>query len=707
MFDVINSRLSLGARLGLLSALFLAPTMLLGTLFVTTTSDQIAFAEREIDGATYIRDVWPSVGGSESAIAAHADLDERFGTAQAVAGVSEAKGVERTKAAVSLISDLADASNLTLDAALDSFYAMDAVTMRLPALMLAVNGAGNEAKAVKPAVVDATGVITTGSDTGRLTAAVERIEEASRVAVEALEGSMKSNKAGDTRKALSEHVDALKAATDALVALGRSGDIKAIPDSAAKTSGAIDAAWNAGEAEMVRLIQARVDELGMQQFTNLSIVAAALLAAALLAFVIVTGLSGRFSKLLTSMDGLTNNQLDTEIPCREDRNETGKIASALEVFKKGLQERARLEQQNKAAADELAMVVRTLGDRLSALSHGKLTCQIEQTFPAEYEKLRIDFNAAVDQLQDAMKVIINNVQGIRSGADEISHAADDLSRRTEQQAASLEETAAALDEITATVKKTADGSRQANVVVADAKGEAERSGEVVRNAVSAMGEIEKSSRQIAQIIGVIDEIAFQTNLLALNAGVEAARAGEAGRGFAVVASEVRALAQRSSDAAKEIKKLINASTQQVESGVELVNETGEALQKIVIKVGEITGLVSEISASTQEQSSGLAQVNTAVNQMDQVTQQNAAMVEQSTAASHSLAKEAGELAELAARFDIGATASPARAAAKPAAKPVAKKPASIRSPAPRSMPTHGNAALKPVAEHDEDNWEEF
>jgi methyl-accepting chemotaxis protein len=387
---------------------------------------------------------------------------------------------------------------------------------------------------------------------------------------------------------------------------------------------------------------------------NIGAVAITVLLAGLLAAIIAIGLSGRFRDLLKAMDGLTANKLDTEIPCGKDTNETGRISKALEIFKRGLAERARLEAERVAAAEQLAMVVEVLGKGLDALSRGQLACQIEQAFPTEYLKLQRDFNAAVTQLQDAMKVIIANVQGIRSGADEISHAADDLSRRTEQQAASLEETAAALDEITATVRKTADGARQANAVVGEAKSEAERSGEVVRSAVSAMGEIEKSSRQIAQIIGVIDEIAFQTNLLALNAGVEAARAGEAGRGFAVVASEVRALAQRSSDAAKEIKTLITASSQQVESGVDLVNRTGEALQKIVAKVADISGLVSEISASTQEQSSGLAQVNTAVNQMDQVTQQNAAMVEQSTAASHSLAGEADALTAMVARFRVGA-----------------------------------------------------
>ena len=705
MLDVINSRLNLGTRLGLLSALFMAPTVLLGTLFINTTSSQIAFAEKEVQGADYIAELWPSVMAPDKdvVVANHAEFDAMFGTGQAFAAFAASKGVARSEAAAPLLSDVADASNLTIDTALDSFYAMDAVTMRLPALLNVVDAAAVQAQARPAAQADA-GALATAPDalSPSIASLIEKAGEASRVAFESLEGAMKSNAGGDTRRALGDATEALSGAIKSLAAASSDSE-------AAKLSRAveakIDTVWRATQAEMVRLIRARIDALRAEQFFNLSIVGATLLLAALLAFVIVTGLSGRFRKLLTAMDGLTNNKLDTAIPCREDRNETGRIAEALDVFKRGLQERAALEKKSKAAADELAVVVETLGSKLSQLSNGNLTCHIEQAFPAEYAKLQRDFNAAVTQLQDAMKIIITNVQGIRSGADEISHAADDLSRRTEQQAASLEETAAALDEITATVRKTADGARQANTVVAETKNEAERSGEVVRNAVAAMGEIEGSSRKIAQIIGVIDEIAFQTNLLALNAGVEAARAGEAGRGFAVVASEVRALAQRSSDAAKEIKTLINASSQQVESGVELVNKTGGALQKIVTKVAEISSLVSEISASTQEQSSGLAQVNTAVNQMDQVTQQNAAMVEESTAASHSLAKEAGELSELASKFDIG---SGAAAPAARVVKAAPKRAAAPRAAAPaRPLPTHGNAALKPVADTNEDTWEDF
>lgn len=362
------------------------------------------------------------------------------------------------------------------------------------------------------------------------------------------------------------------------------------------------------------------------------------------------------------------------------------------------------EAERTARATEQARVVSGLAEALGHLASGNLTARISQPFPGEYEKLRSDFNDAMGSLQEAMKTIMVNSGGIHSGAGEISQASDDLSRRTEQQAASLEETAAALDEITATVRKTAEGSKQANGVVATTRSDAEASGQVVQQTVAAMAEIEKSSKQITQIIGVIDEIAFQTNLLALNAGVEAARAGDAGRGFAVVASEVRALAQRSSEAAKEIKGHISASSQHVETGVELVGEAGKALQQIVIRVNEISGLVSEIAASAQEQASALAEVNTAINQMDQVTQQNAAMVEQSTAASHSLTQEAEELIGLVSRFQTGIaptqTQSNARTKAKPQRNP--HPPVLQQRERVARFAAQGAGALKA-----DDDWQEF
>ncbi|MGA0601568.1 methyl-accepting chemotaxis protein [Caulobacter sp. KR2-114] len=324
-------------------------------------------------------------------------------------------------------------------------------------------------------------------------------------------------------------------------------------------------------------------------------------------------------------------------------------------------DRKRRQAEAAAVAAAQEEVVRTLASHLGRIAQGDMTARIDVDFEGAYRQVRDDFNAAVESISGALARIATSTGSLRSSADEIAQASDDLSRRTEQQAASLEETAAALDQITATVNRSAEGAREAATTASTAREHARMSGQVVQDAVAAMGEIEKSSQQISQIIGVIDEIAFQTNLLALNAGVEAARAGEAGRGFAVVASEVRALAQRSAEAAKEIKTLISSSATQVASGVRYVGETGEALSQIVTHVASIDQLISEIAKSAQEQAVGLRQVNVAVNQMDQVTQQNAAMVEEATAAAASMKTEAAELAAQVARFELDApSASPAK-----------------------------------------------
>ena len=345
--------------------------------------------------------------------------------------------------------------------------------------------------------------------------------------------------------------------------------------------------------------------------------------------------------------------------------------------------------------------VNELAHGLGRMADGDVRQRITRPFIPSLDKLREDFNESVGTLEAALQKVGDNASAIHSASAEIQTASDDLAKRTEQQAASVEETAAAIEEMTATVKSSTERAEGAGQLVAQTRAEAEKSGEVVRRAVAAMGEIEASSGQIVNIIGVIDEIAFQTNLLALNAGVEAARAGEAGRGFAVVAQEVRELAQRSAKAAKEIKSLINTSGENVKLGVGLVGETGAALETIVSEVKEIDQHVTAIVEAAREQMVGLQEINKAVASIDQGTQQNASMVEESSAACHGLSQQAAALTELLGHFDL----SDERQGAQPAGRKVTRMPDSparqLVGKVSRAFATNGNAAV------DANKWEEF
>jgi methyl-accepting chemotaxis protein len=327
-----------------------------------------------------------------------------------------------------------------------------------------------------------------------------------------------------------------------------------------------------------------------------------------------------------------------------------------------------------------------MGDALAKLAAGDLTSRMSG-LPAEYARAESDFNRATEALEKTISGVVMGIESITGASAEIRSASEDLAIRNEQQAANVEESAAAMGEVTASVQDTAMRSAEAQQQITNAHGEATEGGAVVSRAIEAMAAIEHSAHEISQIINLIDGIAFQTNLLALNAGVEAARAGDSGRGFAVVANEVRALAQRSADAARDIKALITNSSQQVSTGVELVGETGALLEKIVSGVGDIRQLVDSIAGAARMQAGNLQQVNLSVSEMDKMTQQNAAMVEQSTAASRALAEEAASLAQLVAGFHAGGRA-------KPAATP-------RRRAAPAQV--SGNLALKAT----DSDWSEF
>ncbi|MFF2319610.1 methyl-accepting chemotaxis protein [Agrobacterium sp. NPDC058088] len=467
------------------------------------------------------------------------------------------------------------------------------------------------------------------------------------------------------------------------------------------------------------------DQTNSTILTSLVVVGAAFAVGIILAlFVASRGITTPIARLRERMVSLASGDTAAEIDGMDRKDEVGQMAVAVQVFRESAIERIRLEQETEAnrsmsekeriareqqkakEAADVKFAVDNLAAGLSKLSDGDVSYRIDQPFTATLDGVRNDFNMSAEKLQSALTRVAQNAGGIGAGANEIKSAADDLAKRTEQQAAAVEETAAALEEITTTVRDSTRRAQEAGQIVSRAKAGAEQSGDVVRRAVVAMEQIAKSANEISNIIGVIDEIAFQTNLLALNAGVEAARAGEAGKGFAVVAQEVRELAQRSAHAAKEIKALITTSNDQVQQGVQLVGDTGKALATIVSEVQEINRHVVSIVEAAQEQSSGLQQINTAVNQMDQDTQKNAAMVEETNAASHSLAKEVASLNQLLSQFRLGDDAYQQKSQPAPV-RSAAGSDRSVTSPARalgRKLASafSGNAALDTKGD-----WQEF
>ncbi|MBB4141763.1 MULTISPECIES: methyl-accepting chemotaxis protein [Rhizobium] len=485
-------------------------------------------------------------------------------------------------------------------------------------------------------------------------------------------------------KPIQERVDAFfaspdgKVLTDIYAAMASLEDYKGKPEvydafteATGKRTQVIAGFLRENGQNLIKGADARLNAAWFSMVAIISGVAAFVVLVIALGVLITRSLSSSILGISKSMTVLAEGNTAAAIPYTDRRDEIGTMAHSVEVFRQAAlrnaeleaeadgnrarmeAERATLQAEAEREADErLRQATGALAASLRRLAGGDMLCDIHQPLASQFESLRADFNSSVAQLRETLKAVGSTVTVVAGGSREISDASDNLARRTEQQAASLEETAAALEQITANVTSTSHRTIEAREVVRHARNQAEKSGSVVRNAVTAMERIEQASRQINQIISVIDEIAFQTNLLALNAGVEAARAGEAGKGFAVVAQEVRELAQRSANAAKEIKGLIANSTAAVSEGVKLVSDTGQGLTAIEELVLTINTHMDAIATAAHEQSSGLAEVNTAVNHMDQATQQNAAMVEEMNAAGAGLAGESHKLHELIARFQL-------------------------------------------------------
>jgi methyl-accepting chemotaxis protein len=492
-------------------------------------------------------------------------------------------------------------------------------------------------------------------------------------------------------------------------------EMRALMEPVSKTIDELVAINVQGADDSVRAGEAAFDSALIQTYAAIGVLAILLITAI---FYALAGVARPIERITDAMRKLAGGNVDDAIPFSGRADEIGAMAGAVEVFRQAAIENNRLtadaEFQRKSAEEQrvilqkqaeedarrkLLQATSALAIGLKKLASGDLTYKITEAVSEDFEGLRDDFNASVTQLAQTMSSVAETTGSIDNGTREIASGANDLSKRTEQQAAALEETAAALDQITVNVSNSSKRTEEARSVAILANENTTKSAEVVSNAVDAMQRIEQASSQIANIIGVIDEIAFQTNLLALNAGVEAARAGEAGKGFAVVAQEVRELAQRSANAAKEIKGLIQNSSAEVDNGVKLVRDTGVALKAIGDYVSQINHLMDAIATSAREQSTGLAEVNTAVNQMDQTTQQNAAMVEQSTAASATLAKEAGRLRSLVGQFKLAgqASAAPAMADRGYASSTAVRAPS---APVRRGPAVQGNLAVK-------EEWSEF
>ena len=687
MFKFINGRMSVRSRLTLIGALFLAPIAFLVYAFVTQAFSDIDFAAREIDGTRYLGEVWPGFAKTArtsapdaSDIADRVAFDAELDTGSTSSAYLAAKTVtDRLEAGKTLIGNVADNSNLTLDPDLDSFYAMDAATVRLPAIIaaaVALKTADQEPAETASRIVD-------------IAFAVSHLQQSSDEAQSSLGSAMKNNAAGITKSALSAPTEAVKAAADAALAKGSAalsgGDSKGLVEAVDALVAKVDALWPSNNAEVARLLQVRIDGFQHRMYGSLAFAAAFILTAIGLSLTIAGGLTSRLARLVAVMERLIANDASLEVPFTDETNETGTIARALLAFRESVRERSVLKSEKaleaeiaaERAANERARetersrqaeAVSRLAAALRHVSAGNLAVRLDEGFSGEFAAIRDDFNASMGDLAQMIEAVVISIRGIEAGSNEISAASDDLARKAELQAAMLERSGRSVQSLTSAIGRSVDASSRTKDFIDSAKMEAGENNRVVRETENAIEHIRNSSEQIGAIIGAIDEIAFQTNLLALNAGVEAARAGEAGRGFAVVASEVRALAQRSAEAAKEIKRLVSTSRDDVVNGVTLVKQAGAAFDSIQENISLIDTGIADISGVALDQSTALKDVSGALSELDQTTQHTASVAEETNAACQSLAIECGRLTAMAGKFRTSAEAAPStrKSAPRPA-----------------------------------------
>ena len=669
--------LSIGAVLAWASALFAIPLLVLMGLLLWRAWGDIQLAQRQARGLAYLQQIWPAMSATDRDLGpTQPAFDLEFGTSEAADTFLRAFAVDtRLKAGAQLVADVADGSGLNLDPELGEAHLVDALTVRLPAVI----NAGTELSEVAQ--------IRDADQPARLAVALDHLQAAADQAQSALQAAMKYDASGVTHSVLDPHLAGLAAAARDLAARGQAvgsgGDPNAVSTARAGLQWQVNGAWQACQGELDRLIAARITRLGERLAAELALVLALLIVAGAVTARMAAGLTRQIADLAATGEQLAANQIYLDVPHAEAPGAVGRLAEALSRLKHDLIDRnlrrydaddhhkalaaklAEAQAAMAAAQTERRGAIDALGAALKRLGQGDLTINVEGELAADFQGLKTEFNTAIGLIREALTGVAGEAEAIAREVDQMARSTDDLTRGKDEQAVGLQAATSSIGTLSDAARETLAEARRAGGVVGAAKGEAQRGDAIVRQAAGAMDQISQLAQQVNQIVGVMDEIAFQTNLLALNAGVEAARSGEAGRGFAVVAQEVRALAQRSAVAAKEIRALIAASANQVGAGVELVDQTSQALARVLGQVAEIDTVVARLAAAAETQAGGLAEIGAAVGRVDRSAEGCAEALGQQAAAAKAVRLAS---AELSGWMEALRLAPPARPSLRP--KPV-------------------------------------